>query len=265
MFDTARDDQELAGFENFVGGLSKLDTESARLDQEQFVGVLVVVPDEVALGLRQFDRLSVEFPGESRRPRLLEGVERIRECDFLHNCDSGLRRETVSLSARPIADRDKAFIVCRRDPNVNVRLPRVLVGRSSTANWSLGAGVYAVCCSVALLFTTGPLAELVADFLFVPGIPAVSLTAPVAVAVPVLWWSLVERPDTPSYVRGAAVGAISAALTIGFWGVVTVVFWSVEMVTAASILFWFLLSVAVPAGAVGGLPLILFRRRSESD
>jgi hypothetical protein len=144
-------------------------------------------------------------------------------------------------------------------------LPRVFAGRSSTTTWSLAAGVYAVCCSVALLLTTGSLAALVADFLFVPGIPALSLTAPVAVAVPVLWWSLVERPDTPSYVRGAAVGAISAGLTIGFWGVVTVVFWSVEMVAAASILFGFLFSVAVPAGAVGGLPLVFFRRRSESD
>lgn len=178
---------------------------------------------------------------------------------------SGATRETVGLSARPTADRDKTLILCQRESSVNVRFSRVLAGLSPPTTWSLAAGAYAVCCSVALLLTTGTLAELVADFLFVPGIPVVSLTAPVAVAVPVLWWSLVERTETPSYVRGAAVGAISAVLTIGFWGVVTVVFWSVEMVAATSILFGFLLSVAAPVGAVGGLPLIFVRRRSDSD
>ncbi|PSP20295.1 hypothetical protein BRC62_00225 [Halobacteriales archaeon QH_10_67_13] len=61
MFDAPRNDQELALFQDRIRLASELDSEFARPYQEQFVGILVMVPDELSLNFGEFDRLPVEL------------------------------------------------------------------------------------------------------------------------------------------------------------------------------------------------------------
>lgn len=44
----------------------------------------MAVPDELPLDLGELDGLAVEFGGDPGRPLLVEALEGLAECDFLH-------------------------------------------------------------------------------------------------------------------------------------------------------------------------------------
>ena len=82
VLDAARDDIELALVE-VDALLPKLDREVAVEHEEQLVGLVVVVPDELAVEFGEFDRLAVEFADELRRLLFVELGELRFEIDFL--------------------------------------------------------------------------------------------------------------------------------------------------------------------------------------
>jgi len=67
--------------------LAVLDGEVAVDHVEQFVGVLVGVPDELAVEARDLHVLAVQFREQAWLPRLLDGVEGIRQRACVHAGD----------------------------------------------------------------------------------------------------------------------------------------------------------------------------------
>jgi hypothetical protein len=83
MFDTARDDDELAFFDPFVT-LAKLHAEAAFDYKEEFVFVLVMVKDEFAFEFVELDVLAVEFGGDVGLPVFGDLGEFFGEVDLVH-------------------------------------------------------------------------------------------------------------------------------------------------------------------------------------
>ena len=101
------DGDEFAFGQVDVRAVAELDGEGTGDDQKQFVGVVVVVPDELAVDFGEFDclfagrctprsrcgglvrvlhssALAIEFGGDPWRPLLVERIEGVVERDFLH-------------------------------------------------------------------------------------------------------------------------------------------------------------------------------------
>lgn len=65
VLDSPRHDEELA-FGEFDDSIAEVDFESAVEDEEEFIFLLVMMPDEFAFDLREFDLLTVEFADDPR-------------------------------------------------------------------------------------------------------------------------------------------------------------------------------------------------------
>ena len=71
LLDAARNDEKLSGAK-LDGPVAELHAERAADDEEQLVLAIVVVPDERAEELDEFDLLSVQIGGDSRLPVLVD-------------------------------------------------------------------------------------------------------------------------------------------------------------------------------------------------
>ena len=98
MLDAFRHDEHLARAERH-GAVAQLDVELAFEHQEEIVGLVVLVPDELALHLHDHDVVVVELRDRARRPVLREGRELVGEIDLLvHRFPARLRRFAFGLS-----------------------------------------------------------------------------------------------------------------------------------------------------------------------
>ena len=84
VFGSARDDDELAGFDPFVV-VAEFHAEAAFDDEKHFVFVIVMVEDEGAVELDEFDLLSVEFGGDSGFVEVGDMGEFFGDVDFGHD------------------------------------------------------------------------------------------------------------------------------------------------------------------------------------
>lgn len=139
--------------------------------------------------------------------------------------------------------------------------------RFTTARrWSLYAGVYALGCAALTALLLSDVLGLFADVVGLPAAVGMPLLATPALVVGALvWWALVERPDAPTYPRGAAFGLLIALLTGALWTAWFVVVWGLEMLAAGPVrlLVGFVLGAVAVAGVLVGLPITYVRRRSR--
>ncbi|WP_423996764.1 hypothetical protein [Halorubrum trapanicum] len=139
-------------------------------------------------------------------------------------------------------------------------------GARASRRWSLFAGVYAFCCAA---FTAASLSTVLGLFGEVIGLPtaliAPILAAPALFAGPLVWWALVERRGTVTYLRGAGFGLLTALVTGVLWTARFVSVWSPEMLAAdpVRLLVGFVFAAVAVAGVVVGLPITYVRRRSR--
>jgi hypothetical protein len=84
VFDATRHDQEFALFQPDVP-IPKLHAKPAFDDEEEFVLVVVVVPDERPVELDQLDLLAVQLADDRRLPRVAERRQLLAEVHLLHD------------------------------------------------------------------------------------------------------------------------------------------------------------------------------------
>ena len=82
VFNANRHDEEVAWSEHDLT-VRKPNRQAAREDQEEVIGVVVVMPDELALHLHDHHVVSVELGNRARRPVLVEQHQLLREVDDL--------------------------------------------------------------------------------------------------------------------------------------------------------------------------------------
>jgi hypothetical protein len=81
---SARDDDELAGLDPFVV-VAEFHAEATFDDEEHFVFVIVMVEDERAVELDEFNLLSVEFGSDSGLVEVRDVGEFLGDVDFRHD------------------------------------------------------------------------------------------------------------------------------------------------------------------------------------
>ncbi len=82
MLDAVRHDEHLAGPERH-GAVAQLDVERALQHEEEIVGVVVLVPDELALHLHDHHVVAVVGRHGARRPVFGEAAELLGEIDLV--------------------------------------------------------------------------------------------------------------------------------------------------------------------------------------
>ena len=138
--------------------------------------------------------------------------------------------------------------------------------RSSPRRWALLAGGYAFGCATLTAFALSSMLGLFAEVIGLPAAFAMPLlAAPALVAGAGVWWALVERSGTVTYLRGAAFGLLTALVTGGLWTARFVLVWGPEMLVAGPVplLVGFVLGAVAVAGVLVGLPITYVRRRSR--
>ena len=132
--------------------------------------------------------------------------------------------------------------------------------------WSLLAGAYAFCCAALTATALSTVLDLFGEVIGLPAsFVAPILAAPALLAGALVWWALVERNGTVTYLRGAAFGLFTALATGTVWTLRFVSVWSAEMLAAGPVrlLVGFVLGAVAVAGVVVGLPITYVRRRSR--
>lgn len=128
---------------------------------------------------------------------------------------------------------------------------------------SLYAGSYLFLWAVVLVVATSQVTGLVAEVLVVPAGSTVWLAIPVPVIGAVVWWALVERQGTTSYVVGSIVGLGTAVLTLLVWILVGVLVWGLEGVLVGWPLIIAVLVPTIPIALVAGLSVMYARCRPD--
>src|SRR5262249_39397749 len=96
MLDAARDDHEFTRSE-LDDAIAEFQAKTAAMDEEHFVFVLVMMPDEFAFELDELDLLAIQLAGDPRTPMLVERSEFLGERDLFH----GSLGDWVCLVAHP--------------------------------------------------------------------------------------------------------------------------------------------------------------------
>lgn len=84
MFRATRNDRKLS-LGQVKSLLPILEVELTFDDEEKLVLVLVLVPDELALKLHEFDVLTVQGTNDSRMPMITDQVQLFPKVDFVHD------------------------------------------------------------------------------------------------------------------------------------------------------------------------------------
>ncbi|GAA0554249.1 hypothetical protein ABNG02_10565 [Halorubrum ejinorense] len=137
---------------------------------------------------------------------------------------------------------------------------------SAPQRWSLLAGVYAFACAALTALSLSTVLDLFAEVIGLPTAFATPiLAAPALLAGAFVWWALVERRGTVTYLRGAAFGLVTALATGLVWTVRFVSVWSTEMLAAepVRVLIGFVFAAVAVAGVVVGIPITYVRRRNR--
>ncbi|OTF02929.1 hypothetical protein [Halorubrum sp. SD612] len=137
-------------------------------------------------------------------------------------------------------------------------------GARASRRWSLYAGVYAFACAALTTSLLSTVLGVLAEVIGLPAALAIPILAtPALAAGTAVWWALVERGGSVTYVRGAAFGLCTALITGGFWTARFASVWSVEMLTAGPVplLVGFVFGAVAVAGTLIGLPFTYARRR----
>lgn len=136
---------------------------------------------------------------------------------------------------------------------------------SPSITWSIYAGLYAFGCGAAMAFLLSDVLILLGDALGLPAAYSLFILAgPSLVIGAIVWWTLVERRDSYTYIAGGAFGLSTALLTGLLWIVRFAGGWGLEMLLAIRILVGFVLGVSVAVGVLAGLPLMYARRRLDA-
>src|SRR5207249_10029418 len=90
------DYEQLSGFER-NGAVAQLHVERAVKHQEQFVGLVMLVPDELALDLHQPHFMVVVARDNPRRPMIGEARQLRGNVDLVHGNSAGMRCSAQSL------------------------------------------------------------------------------------------------------------------------------------------------------------------------
>ena len=85
VLDSPLHDEELTRVEGDVAA-TKLDGQAALHHEEELVLVLVMMPHELALQLRDLDVLPVQLADDPRAPMLGEQAKLVAQVHFLHGC-----------------------------------------------------------------------------------------------------------------------------------------------------------------------------------
>lgn len=137
-------------------------------------------------------------------------------------------------------------------------------GVTPPAKWSMYAGLYMFLCGTAVAFLLYDVLALLGEVLGLPAaFTTVILASPSLAIGALVWWALVERRASYTYLVGGAAGLLTALLTGVVWVARFVSGWGVEMGLAVGVLIGFVLGVAVTGGVLAGLPLMYARRRSK--
>lgn len=140
--------------------------------------------------------------------------------------------------------------------------------RSPATKWSMCAGLYTFVCGIAVAFLLSDILGLLAEVLGFPaGYAMAVLASPALVIGAVVWWVVVERRETYTYLGGAAAGLLTALFTGVVWTARFVSAWGFEMLSAGpvAIIVAFVFGVVGVAGALTGLPLMYARRRPGGE
>lgn len=161
---------------------------------------------------------------------------------------------------------DKSYTEYAHTSDMNTAL-RPSSSISPPTKWSIYAGLYMFMCSTVTAFILYDILALLADVIGLP-VPysMVILASPAFVIGTVVWWAVVERRGSYTYLLGGTFGLLTALFTGILWTVRFVSFWGFEMlvVPVVSFLVVFVLGVAVVVGVLTGLPLMYVRRRLAS-
>ena len=137
---------------------------------------------------------------------------------------------------------------------------------TAARRWSLYAGAYAFGCAALTAFLLSDVLGLFAAVIGLPAAASTPLLATPALAVGgLVWWAVVERRGTVTYLRGAAFGLLTALLTGALWTARFASVWGPEMLAAGPVrlLVGFVLGAVAVAGVLVGLPITYVRRRSR--
>src|SRR5262245_60972843 len=110
--------------------ISKLHREAALVDQEEFILLLVAMPDERALELDELHVMSVHFPDDFRVPMRREEGELLSQVDLLHS--SSAHGYT---GYRPASARSKSAHMSSADSMpTDTRISRSLIPRRARSS-----------------------------------------------------------------------------------------------------------------------------------
>jgi hypothetical protein len=139
---------------------------------------------------------------------------------------------------------------------------RSLISVSSAVTWSLFVGVYEFFCAAGLLLLLSPVSETVGQLLSLPSTySSFALAVPVSLAGAVVWWAIVERQETYTYVAGGVCGLATALVTMLFWVGQSVRVWGLSLVSTGWFLILFVFAVTAPVAALSVVPVVYARRR----
>lgn len=136
---------------------------------------------------------------------------------------------------------------------------------SASTRWSVYAGVYAFFVGIAVLLPLGIVANTLLKIIgisssFADILPPVSN----AIIATLIWWTVVERREQYSYLRGGIVGLLTAVFTTLLWAGIVAITYSLGAVVAAGVVLLFVIAVAAPIGFIAVLPL-MYARHQRSD
>lgn len=144
--------------------------------------------------------------------------------------------------------------------------PRPVSGFSPSTKWSVYAGVYALLCSVVPVLFLGRIAATIADVLSVPtGYSAFLLAGPAPFLAAAIWWAIVERRGSYTYLAGATVGLVTALFTVLFWLLWLAIVWGPLAVRVSGPVVVVALVASVPVGFAAGVPLMYARRHFDGS
>jgi hypothetical protein len=132
--------------------------------------------------------------------------------------------------------------------------------------WSTDTGLYAFGCGTATALVLSDVLRLLADVIDPPARYAmVVLATPALLIAPVVWWAPVERRGSRTYLRGVAVGVLTALGTALVRTARFVSVWRVEMTAVPMVgaLVLLVIGLVAVAGLLTGVPLMYARRRLD--
>ncbi len=133
-----------------------------------------------------------------------------------------------------------------------------------STRWAIYAGLYLFLCGLATVYLLSDILGLLADVINLPTrYTLVILASPILGIGTGVWWLIVERRDSYSYLYGGLVGLLTALLTGLLWTARFIAIWGMEMITLpmVALIVLYVLGFVVIAGTLTGLPLMYARRK----